>query len=115
MIKEEIMGKGSTYRPVNREKYEHHFDLIFGVCNKHNCPKNWACYRYSQAKKKYNRSYVPVDDVSNCEFYVPAKCEACDAKGFHNDWNKDQRKFIKTTCLLCKGSGKLDYNKMKGK
>jgi len=39
------------------------------------------------------------------------KCRICKGKGFHVDYDKIQRKPVKTTCIICYGSGKINREK----
>jgi len=47
-------------------------------------------------KAKYDRNYDAIFNV----------CSVCQGKGYHDDYNKEQDKWIRTTCLVCNGTGK---------
>ena len=59
------MSKGSTPRPVNKEKYDANYERIYGK-----------------------------------------DCTACKKRGYHLDWDKMTMRMLKTTCLLCNGTGR---------
>lgn len=84
-------------------------------CNKHQCKKNWACYHYVNRIGENNRAYLQINDMNKCCHYKPARCEVCQGKGYHTDYCKIQKKYIKTNCIICGGSSELNYSKMKGK
>jgi len=107
-------GKGDRQRPVEKMIYDINWMKVFGYCQAHHCKNNWSCRRYCERTSKNNVSYVPHPTTYNdCEFYTPSKCEACDGKGYHRDWDKPMKKYVKTTCILCQGAGTLDYRRTK--
>lgn len=98
-----------------KEKFDMNFIKIFGYCNQHNCKNNWSCFRYCEGAGKNNKTFVPKPkDYNNCEYYSPAKCSLCNGRGWNKDFDKTLRKFVKTDCLICKGTGKLDYHNFTG-
>jgi hypothetical protein len=107
------MGKGDSYRKVDRDKFERHFLQWCGYCNQNLCSKSWACKRHCDRIGENKRSYVPKpENYDTCEYYSPARCELCQGKGWNRDYNKTQRKYIKASCLVCRGDGVLDYDKL---
>lgn len=59
------MGKGDTYRPVNKKRYDNNYIRIFGKV-----------------------------------------CDICQGKGYHTDFDEVQKKWIRTNCLICSGTGR---------
>ncbi len=87
--------------PTNKEQFDMNYLKIFAFCSQHNCKHNWACFRYCEGVAKNNKTYViKPDDYDTCEFYTPARCEECKGRG-------------KTTCLICGGTGQIDYHNFK--
>ena len=108
------MGKGDTPRPVNKKQLDMNYLRIFAFCSEHNCPHNWACFRYCEGVGKNNKTYVPKpDDYDTCEFYNTARCEECKGRNWNQDYDSIQKKHLKTTCLICGGTGQIDYHNFK--
>lgn len=98
--------------PEDKAKFDFNYLTIFGYCNQNLCPKRKCCYKYQEKAGKNNINWVPKqDDYSTCKFFKPANCYFCNRKGYHRDFNKMQKKYLKTKCLICKGTGRLFPNK----
>lgn len=97
------MGKGSNYRPVQKDKYDLNYLRIYGLCSQHSCKQAAYCYRYQEGVGKNSRTYVPVEDTETCEWFVRDLCWQCKDKGFYEDYDPLLKKNVKTKCLLCGG------------
>jgi len=101
-------GKGSEYRPVNKERYDYNYLRVYGYCNQNCCPKRHACDRYQSKAGKNNINWIPKQDsYSACSFFVPMVCQVCMGEGELRDWSNFQKKYLKTKCIICDGKGKI--------
>jgi len=48
-------------------------------------------------KKRYDDNYIRI---------FGRTCDICGGKGYHTDFDKIQKKWIRTTCLICSGTGR---------
>ena len=59
------------------------------------------------AKSDYNR---PAKEGWSRDYEEGYKriftCDICDGKGYHYGWDGIQKKMLKTTCLICGGTGR---------
>lgn len=94
--------------PEDKAKYDFNYLTIFGYCNQHFCPKRHCCLKYQEKVGKNNVNWIPLqDDYSTCKFFKPAHCYFCNRRGYLRNYNRLQKKWIKTTCIICGGKKKL--------
>lgn len=68
-------GKGGTYRPVDRKKYEDGYDRAFGLCSNNNCTQRFTCYRWLKTPK-FNEEKIKFPGGSNCKYYSDCRSKS---------------------------------------
>jgi len=52
--------------------------------------------KYPSNKERYDKHYIKI---------FGERCDVCNGRGFHTDYDGVQKKWLKTTCLICNGTG----------
>jgi hypothetical protein len=65
------MGKGSTPRPVDPDKYAEGYKLAFGICRSTKCPQTLNCVRWLKTRDMIaNNEYQFDADGVPCKYFV---------------------------------------------